>query len=331
MNKIKLFFLVILSSITLFSCDKSDDSTVAIRDYAEQYATDLSTIENYLKSNYMTVTTDTSTGYIDATFSTTKTGSTVWDQTDYPLQSVELYTDTRDSFYVDGKNTTNTVKYKLYYMVLNQGGGQTPKNIDSTFTTYKGWTISSSSTTSTDAQFDKSDSPLWFTYPGTAVTISGYRQILSKIKTAASYTQGTDGVIKYNNPGTVIVFIPSGLAYYNTGSGTIGSYTPIAFRIRLMGLRQRDHDLDKVMSDYEDLNNDKDFFNDDTDGDNIPNFLDQDDDGDKYYTKDEIRYAAVKDPSGNVITPAGFYSYNLIPDCNGTFTGTKKHLDKNCK
>jgi hypothetical protein len=62
-------------------------------------------------------------------------------------------------------------------------------------------------------------------------------------------------------------------------------------------------DNDGVPAELEDINNDGDLFNDDSDGDGIPNFLDTDDDNDNVLTVSEELEAV--DENGNVIP--GFY------------------------
>ena len=57
--------------------------------------------------------------------------------------------------------------------------------------------------------------------------------------------------------------------------------------MNLHTLNVTDHDLDTISSIEEDLNRDNNLFNDDTDGDGIPNFQDIDDDNDGILTKDE--------------------------------------------
>ena len=53
-------------------------------------------------------------------------------------------------------------------------------------------------------------------------------------------------------------------------------------------------DLDDIETSLEDINNNGDFYDDDTDGDTLPNFLDADDDGDNILTKNEN-----PDPNGD--------------------------------
>ena len=274
-------------SCFIFSCEKTPDPVpVVVREFATQYAVDKDSIEFYLKNNYLT--TITTNGQVDietAKITSSTTQVSIWNNTTYPLQSVTVTNDNRVSLFVNGKST-DPVQYKLYYLVLNQGGGQNPRSIDSTYTSYKGWTLN-------NKIFDRSSEPIWSTFPALSVAettlISGYRQILSQIKTAAAVNVAADGSVNYTNMGSVVVFIPSGLGYFNISRTGINAYSCIAFRIRLHTMRQRDHDNDLIRSFNEDLNADGDFFNDDTDGDNAPDFLDTDDDGDNFLTRNEIR------------------------------------------
>ncbi len=52
-------------------------------------------------------------------------------------------------------------------------------------------------------------------------------------------------------------------------------------------LDDADQDNDGILNIYEDLDNDRNLFSDDTDEDLIPDFLDSDDDGDNILTKYE--------------------------------------------
>lgn len=226
--------------------------------------------------------------------------------------------DVRITNFVNGASA-DVIDYKLYYVIINEGGGSFPTQVDSTFVAYKGWDLE-------NEVFDQNNQGIWFTYPQTSaidpISISGFRQIVTKIKTPANITENTStGAVTYSNYGTALVFIPSGLAYF---SGSIGgkSYNPIAFQVKLYNKKLNDQDRDRVKSIYEDINGNGNFFDDDTDGDNIPDFLDVDDDGDGVVTKTEIRASA----SG--VLPTTYYDFNDIPLCNGT---KKKHLDPACR
>ena len=84
----KKIVLLIFCSILLFSCKKEDDdfSIVPPRDRVEQYTTDSGLIEEYLKNNYMVVDANMDVTVNKITDPATQVS--IWDQTQYPLQSM---------------------------------------------------------------------------------------------------------------------------------------------------------------------------------------------------------------------------------------------------
>lgn len=317
MNKFKFYISLLIISTVVFACQEttSTPEPIAIRPYAEQYAKDIDSITIYLKSHY--IVKKMIDGQIDADILPLPADGSkvsIWDNTEFPLQHKIVKNDLRLYNAVDGR-IDDQVDYKMYYIILNQGGGSNPATTDSTYTTYKGWKLN-------NKVFDSNSTPLWSTYPaasaGELTLISGYRQFVPLLKAASAKLVQNDGTVSFDNSGLGIVFLPSGLAYYSNYVASIPVYTPIVFKVGLHALRYRDHDRDGVMNADEDLNNDGDTFNDDSDGDNIPNFLDADDDGDLFLTRGEIKV--------NGVVPG----YAQILDCSGTTTGIKKHLDKNC-
>lgn len=301
-----LCFLVLAT--ILVACPKDDaPGPTPLRERQEVYDENILEIEDYLKANYMTVDSD-----MNATVSIIPEGGTetsIWDQYKSSLFGDEVpyitvKNDSRSSVLVDGR-VDDDVDYKIYYIVLNEGGGVRPTAVDSTFTAYRGWNLS-------NVTFDQNIEGIWSSFPESNISfISGYRQILSKIKTEElAPTDNPDGTITRYNYGNVIVFIPSGLAYFNNVASNIGQYAPICFQIKLYSHKERDHDGDKVLTKYEDINNDGDYFNDDTDGDNLPDFYDLDDDADGIITKFEINL----DASNSPILPHPDCDSDGIPD-----------------
>lgn len=311
MKKINIAVFLLLLSISFVSCKKDDDGKVEPpRDRGVQYLEDIDNIETYLQTHYMVVDADFNVEIFEIPEGGTQIS--IWDQTEYPLQYDMVKNDSRTTFFVDGR-IDDDVDYKLYYVIFNQGGGQRPTTIDSTYATYRGWKLD-------NQQFDISPNPIWFTFEG--IEVSGFRQFTAKLNAAENFTMNNDGTATFNNFGAGVVFIPSGLGYFERTAGGIGAYQPLVFNIKLMGLRYRDHDRDGILSKDEMYNDVTDPFLQDTDGDNVPDFLDVDDDGDGRRTIDEI-----KDSEGNIIP------FDLIPDCNGNTTNPerlKKHLDPSC-
>ena len=322
MNKVKFYFILPLISIVLFSCSSDNDKTTTTppRDYAVQYPMDLDSIESYLKTHsFSVIEVD---GLTDVKIDTFIVGNaegkvSIWDNTEYPLQHKMVKNDSRSTYLVDGR-VSDPVDYKMYYLLINEGGGASATRFDSTYVSYRGWRIRD------NEQFDISNQPIWATFPqissGETTLISGFRQFTPLLKAAMGpFETGSDGQVVFNNSGVGVVFLPSALGYYNTYLTSIPSYSPIAFTVRLHSVRVRDHDSDTVLSKYENGDGEEDLFLVDTDGDNIPDFLDIDDDNDNVRTILEVKNSATGFP----------YEFANIPTCAG---GTlKKHLDPNCQ
>ncbi|SDS57226.1 FKBP-type peptidyl-prolyl cis-trans isomerase [Formosa sp. Hel1_31_208] len=120
--------------------------------------------------------------------------------------------------------------------------------------------------------------------------IPGWRDVLQDFNTAEDGpTVNPDGTIGYSNYGFGVMFLPSGLAYFNAppGGAGIAPYTNLIFKFELYDAAPNDHDNDGVLSHFEDLNGNNNITDDDTDEDDIPNFFDPDDDGDGVLTINE--------------------------------------------
>ena len=329
MNKFKFYFILLIATVSLFSCSKDETVTYEPpREYSVQYEADIKVIEEYLNTYYLDMDlTDPNFADKDVVITKIPVGGTqpklmsYLNATTYPkLLSREV--------------SLHSIVYKLYYLVLREGVGSEPCNVDGVLTSYRGDYLESiAATTTTPAsigatKFEEMKFPQsFFDLPN---TIQGWGETFPEFKTG-TYTSNSDGTITYKDFGAGVMFLPSGLAYYNTGSGSIPSYSPLVFSFKLYEIKRLDQDADGVPSFQEDLNGDG-YVRylatgveniDDTDKDGVPDFLDVDDDGDKYTTKLEITNAA----TGLV------YPFALIPDCSGNFTDPariKKHLDKAC-
>lgn len=336
MNKFKFYFILMISAFALFSCSKKDDETEIAppRDFAEQNTADSAIIEKYLQDYYIDVTDP---NFADQDVKIEKitnavTQPSIWS---YKNNAVQGGTTFPQLWSRDVK--LHDITYKVYYLVLREGVGQSPSNVDGVLAAYRGDYLTSkteaSVTTITPTFFEQTKFPQQM-YDLSNV-IKGWSEIFPKFKTG-NYSEHLvngvpDGTVDYSDFGAGVMFVPSGLAYYNLGKGDIPAYAPLVFSFKLHAIQRQDHDGDGIPSYLEDLDGDgymrvlaKGVVNpDDTDGDEIPNFLDIDDDGDNYTTKFEIK---------NPLTELA-YPFAEIPSCNGNTTDPariKKHLDKSC-
>ena len=325
MNKFKYYFILSITTLSLFSCSKNDTTEITPpRDYAVQYATDITDIEEYLNTYYITVSDKPgSSDDQDVVFTKIPVGGTQPSIMSYKGKTTFPKLLSRDV-------SLHDITYKLYYLVLREGTGTAPCNVDAVLASYKGdyleQTLASSVTTLTATQFEE------VKYPQQMLSlysvIAGWSEIFPQFKTG-TYTTKADGTVSYNDFGAGIMFIPSGLGYFASGSAAIPPYAPLVFSFKLYELQRLDQDGDGIPSYLEDLNGDgymrilaTGVVNpDDTDGDGIPNFFDVDDDADGYGTRIEITNNGV------------VYPFASIPSCDGNTTNTariKKHLDKTC-
>ena len=315
MNKFKLYFSLFCSVLILFSCNKADSPTpVPVRAFDTQYAADIAIIEDYLNTHYLEVASNQ-----DVTI------SKIVDPSVQSSMMSMLNSETYPKLLVK-EVVSNDVTYKIYYFKLREDyeTGIAPSKADSvlasyngTYLSYKTETVNEVSTTTLLAtQFEYTPFPTLFLRLDTAVR--GWREILPLFKSGQKIDVPGEPT-SYIDFGAGIIFIPSGLGYFNLPQAGIPAYSPLVFSFKLYDVKFTDQDQDGILSNDEDLNGDGDFTNDDTDGDGVQNLYDVDDDGDSYLTKNEIKIDGVV-PS----------SYSQILDCSGTTTGLKKHLDPNC-
>ncbi len=325
---IRIFKIVAVLFVGLFiSCQKPEEATaIPVIPKAEQYPVDLAAIDKYLDEYSMAVDAEK-----DVTF------------TKIPTPNPDNLQSIRAQYITPSANpfktvTRDGVAYKVYYISLREGTGKNPTSVDSTLVSYKGFLLN-------QTVFDQAPNPVWLTLDG---VIEGWKEIFPLFKSGDAVANG-DGTVTYSNFGAGVMFLPSALGYYNQSTGSIPGYSPLIFSFKLKKVRYRDHDGDKVLSKYEDVNKDGDFTNDDTDGDGRPNYKDQDDDGDDVLTRFEIRkplpllpgqgtslyypYDPIADDPATVedeTEPKG------IPNAAGDGVTTspdrlRRHLDKNAK
>lgn len=324
MNKFKFYFIVLITTVSLFSCSKKDDDVTIEppRDFSVQYPTDIAVIEDYLKNNYITVVNHP--GFVDdqdVTISKIDNGQ--------PSIMSYLNSSTYPKLLIRPVKLHN-VNYDLYYLVLRPGVGISPCNVDGVLTSYRGTYLARTTATATVPSEVAATFFEELKFPQTSLSlysvITGWSEVFPQFKTGTSVINA-DGTVSHKDFGAGVMFIPSGLAYYNSGSGTIPAYSPLVFSFKLYNIERLDQDSDGVFSYQEDIIKDNyvyDYRNttsyptapaddiryaDDTDKDGIPDFIDVDDDGDNYTTKLEITK-----PEGTNSGLSKYFPYDPIAD-----------------
>ncbi len=277
MNKFFTYFFLVITALTV-SCSKDDEALVPVRDLTEQYAKDLDSIDKYLDTHFIVVDAN-----FNVTIDSLREGDgniSIRTQTQYPLQ-FKMVNFTNES-------TNTNIDYKLYYLKLSEGEGQSPSAVDSVYTSYSGNLINA-------RQFDSAINPVWFKLDE---VIPGWSEIFPLFKTGTYNDSGSvNDPVSFSGYGAGVMFVPSGLGYFNRSVTGIPSYSPLIFSFKLYALRYRDHDGDGILSKDEVAQPGDDPREYDTDGDGAFNMFDIDDDNDRFMTKNEIN----KNPDGTII------------------------------
>ena len=279
LNTMKIKYVVIsllLLCLSFSSCKSDDDDfqTTPPRDRTVQQAADKDSLLNYLSTHY----------YNASAFETP--GNYTYDDieiTELPPDGI-LPNPDENALLIDAVETFTEVfadvEYEYYVLRLNQGGGDAPNFTDDVTVNYQGSLLDGD-------VFDSTATPVNLDL---IELIEGWRRVLPGFGTAVNITENPDGTISYDNYGFGVMFLPSGLAYYNLPPLGIEAYDNLIFKFELYRAQENDHDSDLVPTHLEDLEEgvgDRNIFNDDTDGDNIPNFFDPDDDNDGVDTEFE--------------------------------------------
>ena len=172
------------------------------------------------------------------------------------------------------------IDYKMYYYIDKDGIGTNPTLNDSVHVLYKGFLLDS---TEFDQNLSYTTGKSWFHLPG---TIPGFRFGARHYKSGEKVIY-PDESFGYENAGNGIFFMPSGLAYGNSGSFTIPSNSPIYYYFEVGRVVEADIDNDLITNNDEDINGDGDVIGDDSDDDGVWDYLDIDDDNDGVFTRDE--------------------------------------------
>ncbi len=280
---IRSLLLIFTVAILCFLSCKPDDSGDAYiqpaRDRTVQQEADKDSLLNYLSTHY----------YNSSVFGIPG---------DYTYQDIvitELPDVNNDGVYEDLPSPeTNTlliddiethvveyqdVEYEYYILRLNQGGGDAPYSSDTVNINYFGQFFDGDDfdSTANAANFDL------------VTLVEAWSLVLPSFGTASNFVENEDGTFSYTNYGLGVMFIPSGLAYFNSPpfGSEISQYENLIFKFELYTSEANDHDEDLILSYLEDLNGNGDVYDDDTDNDGLPNFFDFDDDGDGVLTRYE--------------------------------------------
>jgi|JI6StandDraft_1071083.scaffolds.fasta_scaffold63067_2 hypothetical protein len=337
MNKIFKILLIAVIGLSISKCTTSDDTAeVVLNDFTVQRDADNTIIETYLKTHHMEVILPN----FDVKFSTVASMSStcMWVENQLVGATFPLMTKTCKA---------NDISYTIYYIKLQEGGTTTinsrkPCNLDGVWAAYKGrlmdefvakGTLVGGVATTADTGgisandegtvFDSNDNPNSFFELDQVVR--GWAEIFPLFKTG-SYLANADGTTTYSDFGAGVMFLPSGLAYFNGSVGSIPSYSPLIFNFKLFEIKRNDHDGDGIKDFEEDLDGDgyiyttaangATFINgrniDDTDSDGYVDVYDGDDDDDYYLTRTEIKrpalFPAQYDENG-VPVNTGYYPY----------------------
>jgi len=338
--------VVLCMSLIVLSCkkDENDDGPYVVppRDKQEVYDENILEIETYLETHFY--------NYEEFQQNPPYSNLSVMPYTVTPNDSFEIVFDT-----IEGANSNKTplmdqvisktvtdsgIDYKLYYLVVREGTGGDIHPIDQVFANYKG-----SLTDGTLFDSAVTGIPFHLTSVGNYLgVVDGFKEGIIEFKAREGYTENMDGTITNHNHGIGAVFVPSGLGYFSQTQTLVPAYSNLIFAFNPEKRTLFDHDSDGIFSYLEDLNENQDSFDDDTDGDDIPDFVDVDDDGDGVLTKDEIvRTVYTEDEdmmpfTSNTAAQTYFDDYaapdevlyNIVDNNNGTFTlNTVIYTDSN--
>ncbi len=342
MSKFKFYFAALAMVAVLFSCDKNDNDIQyeILQDYGVQYTYDMQVIKQYLKTHYIEEIVNNPGGVNDQDIKLTLipeggTQESLWD-------SALL-----DSVHVE----RHTMTYTIFYIKQREGVADRPSRVDRVLASYDGSYLKLGQE---PTRFEYVQIPTG--YLPLHQVIVGWSEIFPKFKDGNLVDNGPGNPASFEDFGAGVMFIPSGLAYYNQATATIPKYAQLMFKFKLYDVKRDDEDGDGIFSNDEDIDGDGFFNDDDTDGDGIPNYLDTDDDGDGYLTRNEIKKPEgwtgagsslyfpfspiIDDPSTPDIDETEEYG---VPNCSANLTTPasnsenfndparlRKYLDKNC-
>ena len=265
--------LICLLIISIISCSPDDEDTISSvpeNDRTEQQVIDNDTLVHYLNSHYYNATEVSALAnpsIADVVITELIEGETLPTGAALLMTDVELKTTT----YLD-------VEYDYYILKINQGNSAaSPRFCDKVRVKYAGSLMDGE-------EFEVRSNPIDFDL---ASVIPGWSRVMPEFN-VGTFMTNTDGTVSYDGYGMGVMFLPSGLGYYATYSGSIPSYSNLVFKFELLQTETADHDSDNIPTYMEVIEADYDLYGKDTDEDLIVDFLDTDDDNDGTATSDEV-------------------------------------------
>ncbi len=274
----KLSFLLPIATLllVLFSCDNDDDSGVVYvppHERSDEEVIAQEEIEEFLQTHYYNYE-EFETPPVDFDYKIVFDTIAGDNASKTPLMDQVTYKMVTDLFEDD-------IEYKMYYLNVRQGEGDEVGLSDIISLNFEGLFLEDLTV------FDSAITPVNFDL---TKSTEGFKHALVEFNGSTGFTNNPDGTFTFDNYGIGAVFVPSGLAYFNTPPATspIEYYAQLIFTFYPFIVEKADHDQDTILTDFEDLDGDGFVFNDDTDGNGVPNFEDGDDDGDGRLTKYEV-------------------------------------------
>ncbi|MCZ8197137.1 MAG: hypothetical protein O9267_06000 [Flavobacterium sp.] len=352
MNKFKFYFILFSTLLVLFSsCNKDDDEVAAtpLRDFGDQFKTDIENIELYLSTHKLNPDITDYAANVNSSNLLIKCSST-------DLARLSLLGENTSPKLLSKLVNKHDITYKVYYLQFQEGNSvEKPCPYDEILVTYRGTSLKSETETQTSGQVkvvnetEFENSPVANLFNLGTVFVKGWPEIFPMFGIGVFDETATgNGPNVYTNYGAGIMFLPSGLAYYQQSPQTnIPSYSPLVFSFQLLNLKRSDNDNDGILTVDELAVNSEGKYTD-TDGDGIYDFGDIDDDNDGFTTLNEIKKPT---PLGINQGTSLYYPFNPIvdnplttdidesepkgiPDKSGDFstpTRVRRHLDKNAK
>ncbi len=312
MHKSKILLLLTVVFIAVYSCKKDTGTeviTIPPEPLSDVVGVNAEQIEVFLKThtyNYEEFKSPATDFDFEIKIDTLIEGNSK--KSLFELATPRTLSVSSDYFGID---SDEVVDFTYYYIIAREGAGSSPTVADSTLVKYKGQLLDG-------RVFDQSSNYLWQYLP---LTIRGYYDGISQLKSGTNVIENSDGTSKYSDSGIGLFVFPSALGYYSGSQGIIGQYDNLVFTLELGNyVPDTDYDNDGIPSILEDLNGDGILTNDNTDEAEevraytpyTANHIDADDDNDGIPTRFEI-----------TINEDGTLSF---PDTDGD--GIPDYLDK---